>query len=150
MDIILWRHADAVDSYPDMDRVLTEKGLKQAARMAEFLRPRLPQPTRILVSPARRAQQTAQALNLEYETETAIAPNCTVESVLETVNWPHGTGCYLLVGHQPVWGEVASRLLCGGDQGFSFKKGAVWWLTGAGDAAQAHASLRLVVAPDIL
>ena len=34
MDLILWRHADAQDGSPDMERALTAKGLKQAELMA--------------------------------------------------------------------------------------------------------------------
>ena len=60
MDLILWRHCEAEPGAPDMGRRLTPKGLKQAARMAPFLERHLPDTCRILVSPADRAQQTAQ------------------------------------------------------------------------------------------
>ena len=33
MDLILWRHADAAPGEPDIDRPLTAKGLRQAARV---------------------------------------------------------------------------------------------------------------------
>ena len=59
MDLILWRHADAVDSTPDLARQLTIKGRRQAKDMAGWLRARLPKQTRIIVSPAQRARQTA-------------------------------------------------------------------------------------------
>src|SRR3989339_175632 len=78
MELILWRHAEAVDGQPDMERCLTTKGVRQAERMATFLRSRMPQDTRILVSPAVRAQQTASALTKHFITEPAIAPNCSV------------------------------------------------------------------------
>ena len=69
MDLILWRHAQAVmledegamvsfDLARDLARPLTPKGERQAVRMAEWLNQRLPDTTRILVSPARRTQQT--------------------------------------------------------------------------------------------
>ena len=38
MDLILWRHAEAVlerEGLPDLDRALTTKGERQAKRMAE-------------------------------------------------------------------------------------------------------------------
>ena len=54
MELILWRHADAEDSSPDLDRELTDKGRKQAARVADWLTPRLSPDIRILVSPAAR------------------------------------------------------------------------------------------------
>ena len=62
MELILWRHADAKDAAPgkpDAERGLTAKGIKQARRMADWLEKRLPAEARVLVSPARRAQQTA-------------------------------------------------------------------------------------------
>ena len=150
MELILWRHADAVDSQPDLDRPLTEKGLKQAERMASFLHKRIPQDTKILVSPAKRAQQTAQALSKNFTTTSAIAPNCSVDSLLKAANWPEGNGCVLLVGHQPVLGEAIAQLLCNSHDSFSVKKGAVWWLTGDLEDENQHASLRLTIAPDLL
>ena len=34
MELILWRHAEADDTVPDLKRELTDKGRKQASRMA--------------------------------------------------------------------------------------------------------------------
>ena len=150
MELILWRHADAVDSQPDMERPLTEKGLKQAERMANFLRSRLPQDTRVLASPAKRAQQTAQALSKKFITEPSIAPNCSVDSLLKAANWPTGEGCVILVGHQPVLGEAIARLLCDNRACFTVKKGAVWWLTRNIKEGDNQTNLRLVIAPDLL
>ena len=59
MELILWRHAEAEDGYPDLERALTEKGHEQAKKMADWLKSRLPKDTQVLVSPAKRAQQTA-------------------------------------------------------------------------------------------
>ena len=56
MDLIVWRHAEAVVERPDQDdlqRPLTPKGERQAQRMAEWLNQRLAHSTRVLVSPAR-------------------------------------------------------------------------------------------------
>ena len=67
MELILWRHAEAEPGEPDLGRKLTAKGEKQARRVAEWLQTRLPQTAKIYVSPARRAQQTAQAFVNELE-----------------------------------------------------------------------------------
>lgn len=150
MDLILWRHAEAVDSFPDMARKLTDKGLKQAERMADFLRSRIPQDTRVLVSPAKRTQQTALALTKHFITEPAIAPNCSAHSLLKAANWPEGGDCVLIVGHQPILGEVAAQLLCNSQYGFSVKKGAVWWFTHRANDGESQTSLRLVIAPELL
>ena len=60
MDLILWRHAEAFDGTPDLARRLTPKGHKQAAAIAAWLGKRLPAKTRILASPAARAQETGE------------------------------------------------------------------------------------------
>lgn len=150
MELILWRHAEAVDGLPDMERHLTDKGLRQAERMASFLRSRIPQDTRILASPARRAQQTAHALTRHFTTEPAIAPSCSVASLLNAANWPDADGCALLVGHQPVLGAAVALLLCDSRASFSIKKGAVWWLTRRTHEGDFQTNLRLVMAPDLL
>src|SRR5690349_22456953 len=77
MDLILWRHAEAEAGEPDMGRRLTGKGVKQAERMATWLDAHLPDTCRVLVSPADRAQQTAQALNRKFKTVPELAPGAT-------------------------------------------------------------------------
>ena len=147
MELILWRHAEAEDGIPDMERRLTAKGEKQAAKMADFLRARLPQHTRILVSSAVRTQQTAQALTRRFETEPAVGPGSGATSVLEAAGWPDDKGCVLVVGHQPCLGEVAALVMADFDISFSIKKGAVWWLDNRGGG---NAALRLAISPDFL
>ena len=148
MQLILWRHAEAEDGAPDMKRRLTPKGEKQAEKMAAFLRPCLPQRTRILVSPAVRTQQTAQALTKHFDTDPAIGPGSDPQSVLRAAGWPKGEGSVLLVGHQPYLGEIAALLMADRDFSFSLKKGAVWWLDGEEGGRQAN--LRLAISPDFL
>jgi phosphohistidine phosphatase len=150
MDLILWRHAEAEDGIPDMERRLTAKGEKQADRMAAFLRPRLPHDTHILVSPARRTQQTAQALTKNFDTETAIAPGASPQAILEATGWLEGGGCVLIVGHQPSLGEVAALLMTGAPVYWSIKKGAVWWLGRREREGAQETVLRLAIAPDLL
>jgi phosphohistidine phosphatase len=86
MDLILWRHAEAED-WPegdpqggsDLERSLTSRGEKQAARMANWLDRQLPEGARIFVSPARRCEQTALALGRKYKIRNELAPDATVE-----------------------------------------------------------------------
>jgi phosphohistidine phosphatase len=61
MDLLLWRHAEAVDGIPDNTRELTERGLRQAHKVAEWLDSRRPKKLRVLVSPTTRTRQTASA-----------------------------------------------------------------------------------------
>ena len=60
MDLLLWRHAEAVDSLPDEQRELTTRGRRQAESIAEWLAERRPKDLRIIVSPGKRALQTAR------------------------------------------------------------------------------------------
>ena len=146
MDLILWRHADAGDPLDDialdLQRKLTTKGEKQAARMADWLNRFLPESTRVLVSPALRCQQTAQALGRKFQTREALGPGGTVGSLLTLARWPDRREPVLIVGHQPTLGMTAALLMAGvqasaeaGDApaahatpAWSVRKGAVWWL----------------------
>jgi phosphohistidine phosphatase len=131
MDLILWRHAEAVesgDASADLERPLTSRGERQAARMAAWLNQQLPATTRILASPARRTQQTALALDRKFRTVPALAPEASVHAVLEAARWPSAKEPVLIVGHQPTLGLVAAQLLTGVSHPLAVKKGAVWWL----------------------
>jgi phosphohistidine phosphatase len=131
MDLILWRHAEAVEhlsSGGDLERPLTSRGERQAARMAAWLNQHLPATTRIIVSPARRTQQTALALERKFKTVPALAPDASVPALLEIVRWPEAKEPVLVVGHQPTLGLAAAWLLAGVMQPWSVKKGAIWWL----------------------
>ena len=127
MELILWRHAEADDTSPDLSRQLTKKGRNQAARMADWLNPRLPQDVRVLMSPATRTVQTAQALGRDCEAMTALAPGVSAETVLKAIAWPDEDGCVLVVGHQPTLGQVAAHLLTGQSGDIAFRKAAIWW-----------------------
>ena len=131
MDLILWRHAEAVELDlvgDDMMRYLTPRGEKQARRMADWLDRQMPDGAKVLVSPAVRAEQTASALGRKFKISAALAPLATPDQLLELVQWPHGKGCVLVVGHQPTLGKVISQLLGLHDSECALKKGALWWL----------------------
>ncbi|HVZ43099.1 MAG TPA: histidine phosphatase family protein [Ramlibacter sp.] len=131
MDLILWRHAEAEDEREGLDdaqRALTPRGEKQAARVGAWLDRHLPEGTRVLSSPARRCEQTALALGRKYKTRAELAPGATVASILQAVQWPASRHAVLVVGHQPVLGEVIAQLVGLQDSGCPVRKGAVWWL----------------------
>lgn len=131
MDLILWRHAEAIDLElvgDDMLRTLTPRGEKQAARMAAWLDRHLPDSTKVWASPALRTEQTAQALGRKFKTSQALAPLANVDQLLELVQWPHAKGCVLVVGHQPTLGQALAKLLNLNDNECAVRKGAVWWL----------------------
>lgn len=150
MDLILWRHADAQDGEMDMARPLTAKGRKQAQQMAAWLRARLPEKTRILVSPAVRALQTADALELDYEVVANIAPGAMGVQVLSEAGWPDATGTVLLVGHQPTLGDAASLLMFGETRGLSIKKGGLLWLTNRVRGSEPQTVLKAAMTPELV
>ena len=153
MDLILWRHADALDNgdpAEDIDRALTAKGERQAKRMAVWLNRQLPSSTRVLVSPARRTQQTAQALDRKFKTLPALAPDGSVEGLLHAARWPDAGEPVLVVGHQPVLGLAAAYLLSGQALVWPVRKGGVWWLRLREREEQRQVVLHAVMSPELL
>jgi len=153
VDLILWRHAEAMVERPDQDdlhRALTPKGERQAQRMAEWLNQRLAHSTRILVSPALRCQQTVAALGRAFKTVESLAPGGDVEAVLKAARWPESAEPVLVVGHQPTLGLVAAELLTGAALPWAVKKGAVWWLRNRDREGVAPVVLQAVQSPDCL
>jgi phosphohistidine phosphatase len=152
MDLILWRHAEALEMrevQDDIDRALTPKGERQALRMAEWLNRHLPSSTRVLASPARRTQQTAAALDRRFKTVPALAPDGSVEGLLHAARWPDSREPVLVVGHQPTLGLAAAYLLAGQPLPWAVRKGAVWWLRSREREGGRQVVLHAVMAPDL-
>ena len=152
MDLILWRHAEAVEGQPgeDLARKLTSKGERQAERMAEWLNRRLAHSTKILVSPAVRCQETAKALGRKFRTVDELAPGASAQEVLDVAKWPEASNAVLIVGHQPTLGETAALLLSGSDAPWGMRKAAVWWLSNRSREQGADVVLKAVIGPDFL
>lgn len=150
MQLILWRHAEAEDAAAgtgDAERRLTPKGKKQAQAIAKWLRPRLPGNVRILASPAKRARQTAEALDLPFEVAPEIAVGADAGDLVAAAGWPEAGGTVLLVGHQPTLGQLAALLLSGSEADWAIKKSGLWWFSKRGGVP---AMLRTVVDPGTL
>lgn len=147
MELILWRHADAELGQPDGERRLTEKGLKQAARMAKWLAARLPDGYEVVASPAVRAQQTARALSESPKTLPALDTSGSAADLLRACGWPRG-GAIVAVGHQPTIGEAAALLMSGAVAPWAVKKGAIVWISLRG--AEARPRLRAWISPDLI
>jgi phosphohistidine phosphatase len=150
MELILWRHADAEDGMHDSERKLTAKGVKQAARMAKWLRARIPEDAVILASPAKRAQQTARALSPNFKTVKEIGTSATPEDILLAAGWSGDNRTVVVVGHQPTLGETAAWLMTGNKAQWALKKGAVVWIAHRADVADARAHLRAFISVDLL
>ena len=154
MELLLWRHAEAESTVPDTARKLTAKGEKQARRVALWLNDRLPESARILASPAVRTQQTAQALagltGRKIRIVPEMAPGASAEDFLRAVDWPDARSTIVAVGHQPTLGLVASRLLCGAEQPWAIRKGALWWFSSRPDEGDTDAALVAMVNPNLM
>lgn len=150
MELILWRHAEAEDGYPDDERALTEKGHEQAKKMATWLKARMPKETQILVSPAKRAQQTASALELPFTTLKELAPGASAHDLLKVANWDTSKGSVLIVGHQPTLGIAAAIAMTRKTHYWCVKKGAIWWIASRIRAEEEQAIIRAVLSPDML
>ncbi len=153
MDLILWRHAEAFDAeagQTDLDRALTPRGEKQARRVAAWLNRQLPSGTKVLASPAVRAQQTAAALERKVKTEPALAPGAGVEALLQAARWPDARVPVLVVGHQPTLGIAAAWLLAHQTQVWTVRKGGVWWLRGREREGELQVVLQAVLSPEMV
>lgn len=118
--LLVMRHGQAVPGSPDASRTLTTQGKAEVARMAACLAGhddldhfRL----RILASPYRRAQQTAEviakALDCEFETLSIIAPDDSPMAVVDWLLEQDSGDPLLLVSHMPLVGDLASLLVEG-------------------------------------
>ncbi len=160
MDLILWRHAEAEEAEPcadadlqrqlDLQRPLTGRGQKHAARMARWLEQRLSDTARILVSPALRCEQTALNLGRKFKSCAALAPDGQPHDLLALAQWPHGKLPVVVIGHQPTLGRVAADLLGLAQPELSIRKGALWWLRQRERDGQRQTVLLSVQSPDLL
>lgn len=158
MNLLLWRHAEAEDGGPDLQsdlaRRLTPRGRKQAQHVATWLKRHLPPDTHILVSPAQRTRQTADALGLPYTVEPRIAPGAPIARVLDVIaqhSAPLGQdGTLVVVGHQPWVGQVIAAFLNGSPNYWSVRKAQLWWLVRRVRDGEEQWALQAVTNPDLL
>lgn len=151
MNLLLWRHAEAENGAPDLERALTENGHAQARRVGRWIRSQVQDDAQCVASPARRAQETAAALGLAVATDDRIAPDVPLGSVLAALGLPQAAlqkKTLIVVGHQPWLGETAAFLMTGTPLPFSVRKAAVWWLSHRHRDGGTGWVLKTVVDPD--
>jgi len=152
MDLLLWRHADAELAVPGEDdaaRRLSARGQRQATRMSAWLNHQLPEQCIVLCSPALRCVQTAEALGRKFRTVPALAPDSSAEAILAAAGWPGRRTPVLIVGHQPLLGQVAALLIANEKQAWPVRKGSVIWI-GQKAAAPGQSFLRAVLGPELV
>lgn len=117
MLLYLLRHAEAVaQASSDADRELSEKGVRQAARVGKFCATNDLVPEIILTSPLRRTKQTARLVASELgEPEVSVASflasGMSPDSALEELKAYAKLQSVMLVGHEPDFGHLIARLL---------------------------------------
>lgn len=157
MELILWRHADAGDPDDDpavdFERRLSDRGRRQATRMARWLQSRLPERCLVLSSPAPRARETADALGRRVRVDERLAPGAPAAALLELAGWPLRSGSQtrhvVLVGHQPSLGSAASLILSGEERAWTVRKAMVVWLAARHDDKHPSAFLKVALGPDL-
>jgi phosphohistidine phosphatase len=110
MQLILVRHAKAVQGGRDDLRPLTRSGRDAAAMLGDLLADR--RPNAVVSSPLRRAVETAEAIaeaaGLEPIVDERLSPGATLDSVRAAIE---GRGDIVVaVGHQPDCSEIVLRL----------------------------------------
>ena len=157
-ELLLWRHAEAEDGFPDATRRLTPRGEKQAQRMARWILAHAPQDLRIVVSPTTRCQQTAATLGRPFETDPRLSTCGNATDLLAVAGWPEGATksdnsqarAILIVGHQPTLGQSAAFLLSGKEDDWEIKKGALCWLRHPRFALGGRTELRAYLTPALV
>jgi phosphohistidine phosphatase len=124
VDIYLLRHGIAEDGAPgtaDHDRALTDEGIKRLRKAAAVWQRLLPVPDIVLVSPLRRALQTAEifvdAVHFtgELQVADALEPNAAASVALSMLEAEalSRTKAAALIGHEPHLGYLLGLLLTG-------------------------------------
>lgn len=153
MDLIIWRHAEAqenADPALDLERPLTPRGFKQATRMAGWLDRNLPDNAKIFSSPARRCKDTAQRLDRKYKTIDELLMDANIHKLLEMLGWPEAKTTVVLVGHQPMLGQLIAQLLGFQENQCAIRKSTVWWLRSRERNEKWETVLVTVQSPDML
>ena len=159
ISLFLWRHAEAEDTWPDMERPLTARGHRDASRVAKALAKQVGDNPRVVVSPAVRTRETVAALaaraSLPFDIDARLAPGADLGDVLgaleDAIASCNGDAPSLvMVGHQPWVGQVASHLLTGEDGDWAVKKAAAWWLVRRARDGNTEWTLKSVLDPDLV
>ena len=122
--LILFRHAKAEASEPgmkDRDRVLVERGRKDAAKIGAYMAGHGIIPDKVVISPAARTQETWKHAASAFRPSPAAMSveaiyDATPHALLAIIKVsPTPAHTLLIVGHNPGLHEVALMLIASGD-----------------------------------
>jgi phosphohistidine phosphatase len=134
MQAYLLRHGIAEEErsgLSDADRALTQDGRRKLRQTLNTASLADVQPTLILTSPLKRAVETAEIAQkvLGYKGELvrteSLLPDSSVEEVWEEIRTHRNQAAVVLVGHDPLFTNLAGYLLGAPDLQIDVKKGSV-------------------------
>lgn len=130
MDLILVRHAEAEEGTVDFSRRLTSKGKKECQIIVKFLLKRISYNFTVYSSPLLRAKETASFFKKEIKIMDQLEPNSTPESFFRAISDVDDKETLICVGHQPLIGAIAGKIL-GLNYSLKTKKCGLWWFKGS-------------------
>jgi phosphohistidine phosphatase len=134
MQVYLLRHGVAEEGgagSSDAERALTDDGRRKLRQVLELAADARVEPALILSSPFKRALQTAQIAKevLKYKDEifraNALIPGADPQDAWSEVRAHAAAESLLLVGHNPLFANLAAYLLGTPNAQIDFKKGAI-------------------------
>ncbi len=134
MQVYLLRHGIAQEGGPSVDdagRELTAEGRRKLRQILSAVAEAGVAPNLILSSPLKRAIQTADIAGelLKYKNQVlrtkALSPGSSVEQVWQELRVHRDEASVMLVGHNPLFAELAGYLLGCREVQIDFKKGAI-------------------------
>ena len=134
MRVYLLRHGiaeEASTAVPDAERALTAEGKRKLKRALSWLAAGETRIDLILSSPLKRALQTAEIARSCFKVadeilpSKALQPNGSPHDAWEEIRIHNDIEHLLLVGHNPLFGDLAAYLLRSESLSVDFKKGAV-------------------------
>ena len=160
MDLYVVRHGEAVRYAPggDAERPLTNEGARQVEAVARGLRGLGVELDALLASPLRRAQQTARLLadglggKLALETEPVLDGTANAAAILHHLaHAVRSRARVVIVGHQPVLGELVGLASAGAGGGaVALAPACVARLAFPGAARVGGAQLVWLLPPEVL
>lgn len=158
MQLFLLRHgiaSDAKPGQPDSERALTPEGKKRLRSVLKLASQTGVNPTLILTSPYRRAQETAHlaAELLSYKgelvTTDVLIPASKPEQVWDEIRVYKDEAQVLLAGHDPLMSYLTGYLLGCASVQVDFKKGAIVRIELDGFSAIPRGVLKWMLVPKL-
>ncbi len=122
--LILFRHSKAERSepgQPDRERVLNDRGRRDAARIGSYMAGHALVPDRVIVSPAIRTLETWKYAANAFKPQPGAQSierlyDATAHTIFDIVKETPATAhCLLVIGHNPGLHEFAQMLIASGD-----------------------------------